>query len=305
MSGILSNIKKAVGPAKDIMKSRQRNAPNSAKLQFPTSEKLYYGMYFKFNKIQYELEPGAKAKFSNLTEGAHIFLPLPVSGLIENLGINYQQQEVGVVGQLINAGANMADFVKDNVTGEALNTGNLLAAEAGVRTASGVAAYTFRKLANEVIPGAGAIIDMKTGNVVNPYTLALFQSVAPRAHNFTFRLFPRNQADSDAIREIVNQFKWHSLPARQSQFFLTMPSEVELAFYGTDKLFKFAPCVITNISVNYTPLGQNAFFGQDGAPVGVEITLSFQEIESLTRESYEADGVKDAFNTGQDRPSGE
>lgn len=298
----LSNTNKVVGAAKVIGDKRSKTAPSTSKLQFPTAEKLAYGMVFKFNKISYDLQPGSKAKFSNITSDSHIFLPLPVSGIIENLGINYQQQEVGAIMQLIEAGAQGAQMLMDNVTGNPAPGQNVQSIMNQAETATGAAALALRKLANEVVPGAGAMIDIKTQSVVNPYSLSLFQSVVPRAHQLQFRLIPRNQSDSQVIRKIIQQFQYHSLPSRKDKFFLTMPDEVEMSFFGTDKLFKFAPCVINNVSVNYAPFGPASFFGADNSPTGIELTISFQEIEALTRESYEAEGVTGATG-GSNLPS--
>ena len=295
--GILDNTNKLIGAAKTIAASRAKTSPQTSKMQFPTGEKMIYGMVFKFSKISYDLQPGSKAKFSNLTNDSHIFLPLPVGGIVENLGINYQQQEIGAVTQLMEAGAQGAQMVVDNVTGNPAPGQNVQSIINQAETATGAAALALRKLANEVVPGAGALIDIKTGSVVNPYSLSLFQSVTPRAHQLVFRLVPRNQSDSAMIRKIVQQFQYHSLPSRKGKFFLTMPDELEISFFGTDKLFKFAPCVINNVGVNYTPFGTPSFFGADNAPTGVELTLNLQEIEALTRESYEAEGVTDAFRT--------
>lgn len=69
--------------------------------------------------------------------------------------------------------------------------------------------------------------------------------------------------------------------------FLKMPEELEVCFYGSKFLYKFARCVIQSVQVNYTPFGPASFFaGSEGAPTGVELTLSLQEIEQLTKESY-------------------
>lgn len=302
--GILDNTNKLIGAAKTIAASRAKTSPQTSKMQFPTGEKMIYGMVFKFSKISYDLQPGSKAKFSNLTNDSHIFLPLPVGGIVENLGINYQQQDIGAVSQLMEAGAQGAQMVVDNVTGNPAPGQNVQSIINQAETVTGAAALALRKLANEVVPGAGALIDIKTGSVVNPYSLSLFQSVTPRAHQLVFRLVPRNQADSAMIRKIVQQFQYHSLPSRKGKFFLTMPDELEISFFGTDKLFKFAPCVINNVGVNYAPFGTPSFFGADNAPTGIELTLNLQEIEALTRESYEerdengvARGVTDAFDT--------
>jgi hypothetical protein len=285
---IRDNMNKLIGAAKVIGASRAKTSPQTSKMQFPTGEKMIYGMVFKFSKISYDLEPGSKAKFSNLTNDSHIFLPLPVGGIVENLGINYQQQDIGAVSQLMEAGAQGAQMLVDNVTGNPAPGQNVQSIINQAETVTGAAALALRKLANEAVPGAGALIDIKTGSVVNPYSLSLFQSVAPRAHQLVFRLVPRSQSDSAMIRKIVQQFQYHSLPSRKGKFFLTMPDELEISFFGTDKLFKFAPCVINNVTVNYTPFGTPSFFGADNAPTGVELTLNLQEIEALTRESYEA-----------------
>ena len=183
----------------------------------------------------------------------------------------------------------------DNINGEVLPGQNVKSIMNQADIVAGSAALALRKLANEA--GVGAVIDIKTGSVVNPYSLSLFQSVTPRAHELAFRLIPRSQADSAMMRKIVQQFQYHSLPSRKHRMFLTMPDEVEISFFGTDKLLKFAPCVINNVGVNYAPFGTPSFFGADNAPTGIELTLNLHEIEALTRESYEADGVTDAFRT--------
>lgn len=297
----LSKVNKFIPAAKQkIQSARRKTTPATAMMKFPTAERIAYGMYFKFNKVEYKIDANtAGAKFSNLGSGAHIFLPLPKNAIVENLGITYQSQDVGALMHLINVGATGAMMLKDNLSGEATNAGNIQTAMKMAGDLAGTASVIGRTALNSVAPGAGAMYDMQSQTVVNPYTLALFQSVASRAHNFTFMLVPQNAEDSKMIQEIVRQFQYHSLPGKKpGGFFLTMPSEVEMAFYGTDKLFKFAPCFINNVSVNYSPFGTNSFFGLDGAPTGVELTLNFQEIESLTRESYEADGTKDAFGAG-------
>jgi hypothetical protein len=65
-----------------------------------------------------------------------------------------------------------------------------------------------------------------------------------------------------------------------------MPEEVELCFFGTQFLYKFARCVITGVSVNHAALGMASFFAQDGAPTAVELTIQLEEIETLTKQAY-------------------
>lgn len=278
-----------------IQSSKNSRSPAQAQLKHP-SDKTAYGMYFKFNKTNYKLDgglvnPGMKATLTREIEGAHIFLPLPKSGIIENQNMTYQTQSIGPIMQMISLGAKVGTSLS-NITNSNMSVaeatskfGPVEAVDAGVTVGSVVG----RSMLNG-LGGVGAAFDMMTGNVVNPFQLALFESVSPRSHTLTFTLIPRNKSESATIRKIINTFKSRSLPSFNSnRMFLEMPDEVEMAFYGTKMLFKFAPAYITSVSVNYSPFGTNAFYGDDNAPAGVELTLTFQEIEPLTRESYKDD----------------
>lgn len=284
-----------------VAKARALTTPQTARMTFPTTERLAYGMMFKFKQLTYDIRPGSKAQFSNHIRGAHIFLPLPTGGIWENLNMNYATPELGIIGQAIGMGATSAGAVLGGLGGEGSDSAMTETVRDLANRTAGGAAYLARSLVNAV--GAGSAIDMKLGTVVNPYALALFQSVAPRQHQLEWRLFPRTESDSRMIRNIVNQFKFHALPERKPDgFFLTMPSEVEMQFFGTDKLFRFAPAVIVGVMVNYTPQGAPAFFGATNAPTGVILTLNLQEIESLARDAYTSDGVSDAFGTNIESP---
>jgi hypothetical protein len=44
-------------------------------------------------------------------------------------------------------------------------------------------------------------------------------------------------------------------------------------------LYKFKPCVLENMAVNYTSSGAPAFYSSTGTPDTVELRLSFIEVE--------------------------
>lgn len=275
-------------PSNAIASAKAQTSPPSSGLRFPTSEKISYGTALKFIKYSYDIS-GTKAKFTTSKTDAHVFLPLPVS-LLENLGVNYDAVQLGAPGQLFNAGLQGGGGIDAAVQAGVGAYDKSQQAAAGANMIVDTGSYVFRRLIKDLSPETGAAIDLKEGNVTNPYTIATFQSVTPRMHNLTFRLFPKNKADSDVIKKISDALKYHSLPSRNG-LFLNMPEELEIAFFGTDYLYKFARCVINNVSINYNPQGAPAFFAGSGAPSGVELTLSVQEIEQLTKESYEADGI--------------
>jgi hypothetical protein len=274
----LSSI--ATGAASVINSSRGKTSP-SASMRFPSGE-IAYGMYFAFKEMQYDLMPGSKAKFTQSISAPQVFLPLPVSGIIESMNINYGANEAGVLGHAAGAGSEMGDAAMASFQGTEASPAQVGAALGRTFGSVGVAARSAIGATS-----IGAIVDMKTGNVVNPYALTLFQSVAPRAHSFTWKLIPRSQQESESIQKIIKHFQTYSLPTLQAGgTFLGLPQECELAFFGTDKLFKFAKSVVTSVTVNHAPFGVPVFFARDGSPTAIELTLTFQEVESLTRESY-------------------
>ncbi len=51
-------------------------------------------------------------------------------------------------------------------------------------------------------------------------------------------------------------------------------------------MIMFKPCVIKNVTVNYTPDGTPSFFAQDGYPTAVTLKLDFQETMIHTKKDY-------------------
>jgi hypothetical protein len=245
-------------------------------------------MQFKFIKQSYE-NYGEKSKFTRQINGAHIFLPMPTN-VLENLNNNYNVSALGVAGTLFETGNKAVNGLVDIANGN--SSINPSVVEGAVRDVMNVSGYVVRRLISEISPETAQAIDLRFGQVVNPYTVAVFESTAPRNHTLTFRLIPRSKADTEAIRAIVDAFKYHSMSSRSGGsestggIFLKMPEEVEVCFYGTEFLFKFARCVIQSVTVNYTPFGPPSMFAGTSAPTGVELTLALQEIEQLTKESY-------------------
>jgi hypothetical protein len=54
-----------------------------------------------------------------------------------------------------------------------------------------------------------------------------------------------------------------------------------------DYLYKFKPCVIESMSVNYASAGMPSFFKRSDAPVDVTISLNLLEIEYWLKEDIE------------------
>lgn len=129
------------------------------------------------------------------------------------------------------------------------------------------------------------------GQAFNPQLQVLFTSVGFRSFQFDFVLTPYNQKEADTIWSIVRTFKYRAAPeiVPNSIFsqglFQKVPDQfnIEFLYNGApnDKIHKIGVCVLTNIAVDYAPMGW-ATFG-DGTPVQTKLTLQFQEIEIVDK----------------------
>lgn len=155
-----------------------------------------------------------------------------------------------------------------------------------------------------------AALNAVTGAVRNPRKEQLFNDVEYRTFEFTFNFFPRSKKESHDVMEIIKLFRFHAYPeVSNNQAFYNMPSEFQITFvdieYPTLNPFqqigsffgaeysgtvakenqwinKIGRTVLTNVSVNYTPLDRLSMF-PDGAPTAVSMTLQFTELEAMNR----------------------
>jgi hypothetical protein len=77
--------------------------------------------------------------------------------------------------------------------------------------------------------------------------------------------------------------------------FFEYPEEFDIEFSEklAPYLFAIRRCVLRSMSVNYNGVNTPVFFEQTGAPVSIEIQLTFQETELLTKEKVTNPNFKD------------
>lgn len=123
----------------------------------------------------------------------------------------------------------------------------------------------------------------------NPQVEVLFQQTSHREFLFDFRLTPRNNMESRAIRDIIKKFKEHAAPALSTEGgrYLIPPDDFDIQFYGPTgenlNIHKISTCALIGIDVNYAAAGQWATF-DDGMPVQTSLQLRFKELELIHRQ---------------------
>ena len=144
------------------------------------------------------------------------------------------------------------------------------------------------------MPGQG-VAQKITGLAPNPRKEQLFKQVDFRTFQFTYEFFPRNKQESQQVKNIIDQFKYHMHPEYKDQmnFLYVYPSEFDIFYYhGTQEnlnVNRHTSCVLTEMNINYSPQGQFTAF-DDGTPTQINVVLTFKELATLTKEKIE-DGL--------------
>ena len=141
--------------------------------------------------------------------------------------------------------------------------------------------------------GAVPLANRIFGRAENPFVEVFFNSMNVRTFTYNFNFAPRNEDETMEIQQIIQLFRFHMAPELQetNSRYLTLPSEFDIHYmykaqngngYENDFYGRVGTCVLENVSTNYTPNGVKSF--ANGAPTQITMSLSFKEIETLTKE---------------------
>jgi len=162
------------------------------------------------------------------------------------------------------------------------------------------------------------------GVVLNPNTELMFNGFKPRTFILKYKMSARNGKEAIQIAKIIGTFKKVALPTygqeaggaldasknvndflntlgfgqdkekRSNANYIGVPGLCNVQFMKGAKLHEHLPqykvCAITDVSINYTPDGTYATYG-DGRPVAVELALAFTETKLVYSDEINIDGV--------------
>jgi len=192
---------------------------------------------------------------------------------------NYGEAEVGFgVAAGLGALKGMSDMDMSNFTDKLASAGNtaLEGAKSGLASLGEEAGFT----------GAKAAYAIKSGKTTNNRTEMKFEGIDRRAFNFTFTMIPSSAREALHIEHIVTMFRFHSMPEIFAGDALgrTMvaPSTFDIEYHPGEHLHKISTCVLEAVDVKYG--GDRTQFYSDNQPSTTELTLTFKELEIITRE---------------------
>ena len=144
------------------------------------------------------------------------------------------------------------------------------------------------------ITGARNAFEITTGAVIADRMELAFKNVDRRSFQYTFKMIPKNSREAEEIRKIVFAFKANMLPEMlegRNRDTMTVPNtfNIQYMYKGkeNDYVHRVSECFLDNVQVTYGGDRYKTFepHADDGAPpVETSITLSFKEIEIITRE---------------------
>ena len=207
--------------------------------------------------------------------GPLISMPLPEK-IKDSLRVSYSSADLGMAAVGAVFGQDVA-----NPNSDGASIANSLV---------GSSSYVVRTLLAALPGGIGALSQKLSGNIPNPFSAAIFEKVTPRKFSFNWTIQPQTPEESANLKDIINHLRYWSLPnPSQQRLILDVPYEWELSFVGTSFLYSFSRCVMSNLDIDYSPNGFNAFMA-DGAPQAVTILVEFEEIFPLDKSTIDEAG---------------
>ena len=146
------------------------------------------------------------------------------------------------------------------------------------------------------LTGARAAFEINRAEVVADRMELAFKNVNRRNFQYSFKMIPKNEKEADEIRKIIYAFKFNMLPEMTSGRAgntMGFPNtfDIEYRFLGKDNdyISRVSTCVLETMTVSYGGDRFKTFAPRDdGAPVvETSLTLSFKELELITRERVE------------------
>jgi hypothetical protein len=268
-----------------------KNSKYKGNLMFPNDlidPSANRNSYMAIQFVEYQRRSIFNQPFLSALGGVR--LPIP-NQLAETFNVTYDQ--AGSADPAVGAGIE-AGLQGRNGIGSSGNAFNSIAA-AAVGAIGGKAVQTASAIGTQA--GLDVPQALQLGGLAqNPFLTVLFKSPAFRKHTFSWKLMPNNEQESNTAREIIQTFRSNMLPAlapNAGGTLLTYPNMAIINLYPDETLlYKFKPCVVEALTVNYAAGGQPSFFKGTNAPTHIELSITLLEIEYWLKEDIENNALR-------------
>jgi len=148
------------------------------------------------------------------------------------------------------------------------------------------------------LPGLAGVkeaSEMKSGVILADRLELAFKGIDKRKFEYEFKMIPKSQREAEEIRNIIFAFKSAMMPEFEGgnttgrRLIVPHTFDIEYMWNGQENQFinKISECVLTNMNVTYGGDRYKTHEGIEGdgaPPIETTISLSFSELELITRE---------------------
>ena len=223
---------------------------------------------------------------------------------------NYKDDEISAMaGAMGNTIGSVVDAISSGATKSWAAAGEGIKKVAGVAGEGfgAVAAFGAKAAADTIAPGVSTLAQLSAGSILGSKMELMFTDVGRRNFSFTFNFIPKSEQEARMVYSIVQTFKQHMLPEYLTEFkvsetsiplgqgrVMKIPDTFDIMyFYHNNEnpfLNRISTCYLSSMDVDYggekyVTYEPTKLNGQVGPPPQrTSITLTFSEIETITRE---------------------
>lgn len=270
--------------------SRMNEVTQAKTLAYPLTDDLNIQLALRFVKYS-RYQPADSPTESTTTI---VYLPIPDS-IPENISLRTDNQDLRWLGALsldvVDVGTDLGKAPLTDLLKQGL---------------SNISAASAAKLAVELTAlNENTNLQVNTGKVLNPHTTTFFGGVNLRSFTLSWRFSPSSQAEAQALNNIYDEIEMRSHPEELAErLVLDYPDLVYVDFIGDSKGYfpKYRKAFISSIQRSF-----KAELYPDNAPVEQEYSVTFNEVEVVTRNILRGSGIgsdiKDPQNNTTPPPS--
>lgn len=270
-------------------------------LQFP-QDITQSGRYMTLRFSAYQRRTlNAPAVTQPISGDNTIRLPLP-NDLVDSQRVQYGDRQLGpTVGAILEnvvsrrTGPTPLPTLPNSAGDAAAAISELFSVQTLQGAAGGAVAGATGAALNRIqtqLPDVTAGLSQYYGVGINPFMTVAFEVPSFKTHRFSWKLVPRDQVESNSIKNIIATIKKAMLPGVknhgviQNNLLFEYPDIVEIFLTPNEYTYNFKRCVVESFNVNYAPGNSPAFYRGSNAPVAVDIILELKEIEYWTKADY-------------------
>lgn len=157
-----------------------------------------------------------------------------------------------------------------------------------------------KQIAIEAIAGfanttANTLMALSRGKIFNPNIEMIYQGPNIRQFVFDYNFVPKSLEEAQMVNKIIRQFKELSAPKISEGSYFEVPCVWEITYMTRGSknrnMNAFKRSVLTDVSTQANPDFDYHMSYQDGMPITTGMSLSFSEVDIITRDDHSSSGT--------------